>query len=350
MRGRTDAGQDVSPDDRVRDAACALLARGVRHLRVCDGERVVGWFDDRDLLRCCAEGRCDSAKVSEYMQRDVPLGPFTGIAARLPWRKRVSGRSEADLLRESQARELAEEERRRHGEELARASRAADLGQITATIAHEVKQPLFAIVSNAQTARRLLDQRGLDLVEVREALDDIASDGMRASRIIDNVRAQVRKGPNLRELLCMNEVVRDAARLLEPELRQRGLGFVAVLEDRLPPVLGEAIGLQQVLQNLVLNAARAMEDGGPGEVTLRTRAAEGRVHVAVEDRGVGLGGLPLDRIFEPFYTTHRDGTGLGLAICRAIVERHGGRLVAVPNPETGATFEFSLEALGGEQS
>ena len=248
------------------------------------------------------------------------------------------------LRREIRERARAESEVRQRQDELARVSRAVSMGELTTSIAHEVKQPLFAIVSNAQTARRLLDADPPDINEVREALGDIASDGDRASRIIDHVRSLVQKAPTPASELDLNDVARSALQLFQPEIRSRGLIIDAQLAPDLPKFNGSAIELEQVILNLLINAAQAMTSHTHcgQQLTLCTVHLDDAVELSVEDQGIGSGEGNMDRLFEPFYTTKPDGTGMGLAINRTIVHRHGGRIWATRNAVRGMTFHFSL--------
>ncbi len=258
-----------------------------------------------------------------------------------------SMRSANELLRsEIRARERAEFASRQRQEELGRMSRAASMGALTASIAHEVKQPLFAIVSNAQTATHLLNADPPDIQEVREALGDIASDGSRASSIIDHVRLLVRKTPPPASQLNLNDVARSAIQFSLPEFRGRNLAIDVQLAADLPIIEGNAIELEQVILNFLINAAQAMSlptDRG-ARLTLRTSCRDDSVELSVQDQGIGTSEQNLDRLFEPFYTTKPDGTGMGLAINRTIIEGHGGRIWATRNPEGGMTFHFSIPA------
>ncbi len=246
-------------------------------------------------------------------------------------------------------RRNAEENARESFQQLARVSRAASMGELTTSIAHEVKQPLFAIVSNAQTARRLLDREQPDLPEIREALGDIASDGNRASDIIDHVRSLVRKEDRAKEPLDLNDVAGEVIKIVRPELRKRGLTIRAALSDTLPSIDGVAIELQQVILNLIINGAQAMEGDNrdENELLITTSAHNDSVELSVRDFGVGLECTQAQRIFEPFYTTKANGTGMGLAINRTIIEAHGGKIWAESNGDCGATFCFRLPTSNG---
>jgi signal transduction histidine kinase len=264
----------------------------------------------------------------------------------IQYRIRRLRRSNAALRREINERKRAEEQSRNHLAQLARVSRAASMGELTTSIAHEVKQPLFAIVSNAQTARRLLDRDEPDIDEVRDALHDIADDGNRASNIIDRVRSLVKKERHPTHDLDLNEVARDASNFAELEMRNRGFVIETEFATDLPLVRANPIELQQVILNLLINGAQSMIDTAPEArlLTMRTSATGDSVELAVEDRGVGLHEGTLEKLFEPFFTTKPQGTGMGLAINRTIIEAHDGRIWATQNPDRGLTFHFSLPA------
>lgn len=244
-------------------------------------------------------------------------------------------------------RRTAEDKARDYLGQLARINRAASMGEMATSIAHEVNQPLFAIVSNAQTAQRLLDREQPDTDEVGEALSDIVNDGNRAAKIIKHIRSMVRKEQSATEELDLNQVVHEAIQFIAPEIRKRALTLKTDLGEDLPQVMGSSIELQQVILNLIINAAQAMSDTDDHsrELCVRTLAANGSVELAVEDGGVGFDEEEAARLFEPFFTTKAGGTGMGLAINRTIVEAHGGRIWAKPNSERGATFSFTLPAL-----
>lgn len=260
-------------------------------------------------------------------------------------------RSNAMLRHEISDRRRAEEESRQNQEQLARVSRASSMGELTTSIAHEVKQPLFAIVSNAQTARKLLDRDEPDVDEVRLALEDIASDGNRASTIIDRIRSLVKKEHQPVSKLDLNEVARDAVRFAKPGIRERGLELQTDLAAELPSVSGDPIELQQVILNLLLNGAQAMSETKTQtrHLSLRTSAENDSVQVAVKDQGPGVDDEQMKRMFEPFFTTKPEGTGMGLAINRTIIDAHGGRIWAERNSDAGLTFYVRLP-IGEETS
>jgi PAS domain S-box-containing protein len=247
----------------------------------------------------------------------------------------------------------AEEKEAHLREQLVRAGRVTLLGELAASIAHEVNQPLCAIVSNAETAQRLLAGGGPEVGEVREALEDITQDGRRASAVIARIRASLRQGPVERAPVDLNETLREVAALTRRRLAGRGLAVKLDLAEGLPPVLGDRVQLQQVVVNLLTNGADAAEAaaGGPRELVLRSAAdGAGGVAVAVEDAGAGIEPGSRERVFDPFFTTKPGGMGMGLAICKSIVEGHGGRIAAAANPGGGTTVRFTLPVLPGGAS
>jgi len=239
-------------------------------------------------------------------------------------------------------------ERRRAEEErqaLAHANRITTMGRLTASIAHEVNQPIAAVVTNAQAALRWLNMQPPDPEEVRQALDRIVRNGRRAGDVIGRIRALVAKAPPRNDQLDINEVMLDVIALTRSELRGSGTALQTQLADGLPLILGDRIQLQQVMLNLIFNAVEAMSEahGGSRELLIRTdQDRPGGVLVAVQDSGPGLKPESIDRLFDAFYTTKPGGMGMGLSICRAIVEAHGGRMWATANVPQGAAFLFSL--------
>ncbi|HUH64418.1 MAG TPA: ATP-binding protein, partial [Terracidiphilus sp.] len=233
--------------------------------------------------------------------------------------------------------------------ELAHTNRLAAMGQLTASIAHEVNQPLGAMVTNAQAGLRFLDARTPDLKEVREALASIVEGGHRASDVVSRIRAFVRKAPARMERFDMNEAIREVTVVARGEATKNGISVVVQLEEGLPPIDGDRIQLQQVVLNLMINAIEAMSGIGDGPRELRIETATSgsdSISVAVRDSGPGLDPGNSDHLFEAFYTTKAEGLGIGLSICRSIVEAHEGTLTARSNLPRGAIFEFTLPAHG----
>jgi PAS domain S-box-containing protein len=228
--------------------------------------------------------------------------------------------------------------------ELARATRAITLGQLMASIAHEVNQPLTALIANAGAGLRWLAGEKPRLGQARLALTRIVRDGNRASEVIARIRALVRRADAERSFLDLNGMIADVIALLKTELRRSKVVLKTRLGGNLPSVWGDKVQLQQVLLNLIMNALESMSAVATRTrlLTIATRSDGTGVSVRIKDRGVGLDKGSLERVFEPFYTTKPQGMGIGLAISRTIVETHGGLLWATCNRGPGAMFEFRL--------
>jgi PAS domain S-box-containing protein len=236
----------------------------------------------------------------------------------------------------------------RQRDELAHLSRVAMLGELSGSLAHELNQPLTAILSNAQAAQRFLAHSPPRLEKLAEILADIVKSDHRAGAVIQRLRSLLRKEEAQRHPLNLNDVVEESLRLMRSDLLNRHVMISTDLEDALPAVSGDRNQLQQVLLNLVINGSDAM-DGTEVDrrLLVRTRTTtQGSVEFSVADRGAGIPLADLERIFEPFVTTKLHGLGLGLAICRSIVEAHGGRLWATNNADCGATLHCELPANG----
>ncbi|HZX76864.1 PAS domain-containing sensor histidine kinase [Lysobacter sp.] len=227
--------------------------------------------------------------------------------------------------------------------ELAHASRVSTLGELTASIAHEVNQPLMTVVTYGEAGLRWLRRDPPDLGEVETAITRIVSEGRRAGEIVQRIRAFLGKAPARSEALDVTVVIEDAARLVQHELARGMVELQLELEPHLPEVRGDRVQLQQVLVNLMVNASQAMT-GQPGRRHLAVRACVGDdcIDIAVADTGPGILPEHMERLFDPFFTTRPQGMGMGLAICRTIAEAHGGRLVVDSEPGRGATFTLSL--------
>jgi C4-dicarboxylate-specific signal transduction histidine kinase len=228
---------------------------------------------------------------------------------------------------------------------LAHANRVATIGELTTSIAHEVNQPIAALVINAQTALRLLRTEPPDLVQGCEALDDIIKDGRRASDVIERIRALVKKKPPQTDLLNINEVIIETITLTRGEILRNDVSLETQLAKDLPPIRGDRVQLQQVFMNLVMNAVETMNtvDEGTRELKIGSgKDQEDRILVSVCDSGPALKSETLDRFFEAFYSTKSHGMGMGLSICRSIIESHSGRIWATPNVSRGVTFHIAL--------
>jgi C4-dicarboxylate-specific signal transduction histidine kinase len=249
------------------------------------------------------------------------------------------------LHAENAERKRSEEAVRKAQAELAHVSRITTLGEMAASIAHEVDQPLSGVVINANACVRFLARPSPDLGEVRDGLHAIARDGRRASEVIARVRALARRGGTDKEPLDINDVISEVVALAEGEARRTHARVRTELAGTLPRVIGDRVQLQQVVLNLLLNGLDAMHEvlDRPRELVIRTEAeATDRVRVAVRDSGSGIDPQLATRIFDAFYTTKPAGMGMGLSISRSIVEQHGGRLWAVPNDGPGTTFQFTV--------
>jgi len=228
--------------------------------------------------------------------------------------------------------------------ELAHLSRVAVLGELTGTLAHELSQPLTAVLSNAEAARRLLDRTPLDVAELKGALDDVIKDNRRAGAVIDRLRTLLRKEDVLLQPVNLNDVARDVVELAHGELLSHHVTVTTALMPETPVVFGDRVQLQQVVLNLVLNACDAMTDTPVPlrQLVLATRADNGSVELLVSDCGVGIPKDELERVFEPFVSFHKRGLGLGLTISRSIVDAHEGSIRAENNAVGGATFRCSF--------
>ena len=243
----------------------------------------------------------------------------------------------------------AEAEISRQQAELAHLSRVTMLGELSGSMAHELNQPLTAILANAQAAQRFFNRDEPDLSQVREILGDIAAEGKRAGEVIRRLRLLLTKGEVKLQPLDVNSVILEVLTLLRSDMVRRGVSVRTQLARDLPSVRGDRVQLQQVLLNLVVNACDAMAGtaGHERQLTLATGlSADESVCISVADSGTGLSPHALERAFEPFYTTKAKGMGLGLAVCRTIVSSHGGKLWAANNPARGATFHCTLPVNG----
>jgi C4-dicarboxylate-specific signal transduction histidine kinase len=245
----------------------------------------------------------------------------------------------------------AEASLRRVQAELAHASRVTTLGLLTASIVHEVTQPLASARNNARAALNFLDKQPPDLSEIREALDCIVGDTDRAGNIIERIRDHIKKAPPQKHRFDLNDAIDEAIGLARSAIAGHGVSLHTHFAEKLPAVQGDRVQLQQVLLNLVLNAVEAMDavEAEARDLSISTEQTQTKgVLVAVCDSGPGIDPENLKRVFDAFYTTKSNGMGMGLAICRSIVEAHGGRLWAEANELRGAVFRFTLP--NGENS
>jgi PAS domain S-box-containing protein len=244
-------------------------------------------------------------------------------------------------------RKLAEADALRHREELGHMSRVAAMGELTASIAHELNQPLSGIASNASAGQRFIDRGDIDLNELRDLLGDITNDARRAGDVIRDVQRMVRKGVSARQAVNLNDLVIKVVHMVNPNARLQSCELGTFLDPDLPTVEGDPVQLQQVLLNLLINAFDAMHDTPVihRKVLIATeRNSDGAVCASVRDYGVGIPAEALERVFEQFFTTKPKGLGIGLAIVRSIVESHGGTIAAENADGDGARFQFTIPA------
>lgn len=253
-----------------------------------------------------------------------------------------------DLSQRKQAETEARESERRYREaqmELAHANRVAVMGQLTASIAHEVNQPNTAVIASAQAALSWLDHRPPALEQTRKALTRTIENGIRSSEVIGRIRDLIKKAPPKRDSLAINNVIGHVIELTQVEATRHDVFIRTAFADRLPKVIGDRVELQQVTLNLILNAIEAMSGATEDkrELLIQTARADAEsILVSIADSGPGLSSESLERLFEPFYTTKPGGLGVGLSICRSIIIAHGGRLWATANEPRGAVFQFTV--------
>jgi signal transduction histidine kinase len=250
-----------------------------------------------------------------------------------------------NIRAEAEARE-SEQRYREVQMELAHANRVATMGQLSASIAHEINQPIAAAVTYADAALRWLGAYPPNLEEVREALGLILESGVRAGEVMDRIRALVKKAPPQKDSLRINDVILEVIALTSRELEKNGILAQTQLAQSLPEIQGDRVQLQQVVLNLLINAIEAISgmSEGPRELLISTAKTDPGVLISVRDSGPGLTPESVERLFESFYTTKPGGLGMGLSICRSIIEAHGGRLWASANEPRGAVFQFTLTA------
>jgi len=232
--------------------------------------------------------------------------------------------------------------------ELAHANRVTTMGQLTASITHEVNQPITAAVTYALAARRWLSAEPPNFHEVDDALSLIVKEGNRAGEVVERVRALIKKVPARKDAVAINDAILEVIALTRAEAANNSVSVRTQFAEGLPRVQGDRVQLQQVMLNLIVNAIQAMSGIGEGarelQISVDAVPSEGGVRIGVRDTGPGLSPESLSRLFEPFYTTKPEGMGMGLSICRSIIEAHGGRLWAIPCEPQGALFQFTIPA------
>jgi PAS domain S-box-containing protein len=311
--------QRLHPDDQAREREIVETAR-----------REQAEFEmDYRIVHPGGEIRDIHAVGHPVLSPSGDLVEFVGTVIDITERKRAE--EERERLRQARA-------------DLAHANRVTTMGELTASVAHEVNQPIAAAVTNAKTCLRWLTRDQPDLEEARAAAIRIVKDGTRAAEIVSRIRSLFKKGATQRELVDANEVIREMVVLLHSEAVRNSISIRTDLATGLPYLMADRVQLQQVLLNLMVNSFDAMKDmEGTRELAIKSQRAENdHVLISVTDTGVGLPPQHADQIFNAFFTTKGQGTGMGLSISRSIIESHGGRLWATGNSGRGATFQFTL--------
>jgi len=308
----------------------------------------------RDAATCRRYGVKSNVGIPLTVGGRPPFGALTFNTMRAPrtWTEPAVRRLQlvAQVFANALARQQAEAEARMHVRELAYLNRVAAIGLFTNALAHELNQPLGAILRNAEAAELLLQHEAPDLDELRAIVTDIKRDDARASGVIDRLRGLLRRRPIQPESVDLVRLVNDVVSLAHYAAAARGVRVEVDAPAEVPAVRCDRVHVQQVLLNLITNGIDAINEapGGDPRVIIRLQAAMGRVEVSVSDTGPGIAPEALPRVFDPFFTTKASGLGMGLAISRALVESHGGRLWADDHAARGATFHFTLPMLATE--
>jgi len=291
----------------------------------------------------------------EYYHKSGSRVPVLVGAAKLERKGEEAVAFVVDLTdRKKAEQQLRESERRQHEAQmqLAHANRVATLGQLSASIVHEINQPIAAAVTSARAALNWLDKDPANLERARQAVSQTMKSGNRVGEVIGGLRALLKKAPLRRDAFEINEAILEVVALTRGEVVKNGVSVQTQLAQGLPPIQGDRVQLQQVILNLIVNAIEAMSGAGEGarELLISTGSPEsGGVLVVVQDSGPGLPAAALERVFDVFYTTKPSGLGVGLSICRSIIEAHGGRLWVTANVPHGATFQFTFpQQLGAD--
>jgi PAS domain S-box-containing protein len=301
--------------------------------------------DDRDKFskKMLKDGAVNNEEIMFKRKDGRPfLGSVTAVAV-----KDEEGKVKYydGILEDITELRQANQEAQKRREEMAHLGRVATMGELSASLAHELNQPLTAILSNAQAALRFISSDSPDLAEIRDILGDIVAEDRRAGEVIYRLRSLFRKGKIERAKVDINDLVQEVVSLINTEAMIRNISLETALDEALPPVLGDRIHLQQVIINFILNASEAMKDidDAPREIIISTSRTEKQmVKVGIRDFGIGIIEDNLNQIIEPFYTTKPEGMGMGLSINRSIIDAHDGRFWADNNPDRGATFYFTL--------
>src|SRR3989441_3735128 len=344
---------DIPTDPRVSPLRVAALARGYAS---CMAVPLIAYSKQRGAVDLRGTLNLYAAECNAFDESAVEY--YTGLATSVAYAvTALRGHLAEDLaygvtaLRARAERKQADEALQQAREELAHVTRVTTLGELAASIAHEINQPLAAIIADANACLHWLEADRPDLDSVREALTAIVKDGLRAGEVITRIRALLTRSSVAHRLCDLAGVIRDVLLLVGPELGRHGTALQTSLATALPPVMGDRVQLQQVLLNLLLNAAEAVRNVPPERrrlvvrSTLEQRDDGSWAVVAVEDAGVGFREEQAARLFEAFYTTKPGGLGMGLSISRSIMDGHRGRLWATANRGHGATFHFALPGM-----
>jgi PAS domain S-box-containing protein len=336
-----------APEELIGKPLTMLMPEVLRKLHetgfkryLSTGQRHINW-QGTELIGLRKNGQEFPVEVSFGELTKDGHRVFTGFI------RDISERKQAEEMRKQAQKAIQTTQA-----ELARVSRLTTMGELAASIAHEVNQPLTAVNNNSNACLRLLANQKLQPDVLRRALEEIVADGTRASAIIARIRAFIKKAPAEKNRLDVNEVIGEVLAMMGHGFEENGILLQSELAEAIPPVLGDRVQLQQVLLNLIMNGVEAMTAiiDRPRLLWVQSRIDEsGDVLIAVRDSGTGLG-LEADRVFTPFFTTKANGMGMGLSISRSLIEGHGGRLWASPNSPHGAMFSLTLPAADGSPS
>ncbi len=312
--------QRIHPDDRDRLDAEVQRASGEKR-RYSIGYRII--LPDGTVKHLKSIGEPEFSATGELIEI---------VATQIDVTERKRAEEEHERLRQLES-------------DLAHMNRLSMMGELAASLAHEITQPIAAARNNARAALNFLDKQPPDLGEVREALGCVVGDADRAGQIIDRIRDHIKKAPPRKHRFDLNEAINEVVVLARSAIAENGVSIQTRLSEGLAPVEGDRVQLQQVILNLILNAAEAMSAVDEGARELLISSEQSRTNgvlVAVRDSGPGIDPEHIERVFDAFYTTKSSGVGMGLSICRSIIDAHGGRLWADANEPRGAVFRFTL--------
>jgi C4-dicarboxylate-specific signal transduction histidine kinase len=303
-----------------------------------------GRWEGECIVRNSKTGADFDVMLTVFFESELNRAASAGIT--------IICRGISEYKRQAAIQKEAEDALQKARAELAHVARLTTMGEFAASIAHELNQPLMAIVTSAETCLLRLAKERPEIEKAQEAAERVVRNGHRAARVVKSIRAMIRKSEVSMEPLDINSVVRDVLDLLLLDVRRHGVSVILELQAGLDPVIGDRVQLEQVMMNLVTNGIESMSDrGGQRVLSIRTKpAADANILIEVEDAGVGVDRAKVDRIFEPFFTTKNHGIGMGLPICRSIVEAHSGQLWVTPGPERGSVFHLTLPVAQREEA